>query len=48
MYGQASNLTQLNQQSTEAAGGGTAHSNIQPTQVVNFAIALLGVYPSRD
>ncbi len=30
------------------AGGGQAHTNIQPYQCVNFIIALEGVYPSRS
>ncbi len=30
------------------AGGGGAHTNIQPALVVNFVIALTGVYPSRS
>ena len=30
------------------AGGSTPHANIQPYQVVNFIIALQGVFPSRS
>ena len=30
-----------------AAGGGQAHPNKMPFQVVNFIISLFGVYPSR-
>lgn len=29
-------------------GGGSAHSNMQPYLVVNFCIALQGLFPSRD
>ncbi len=29
-------------------GGGQAHTNMQPYQVVNFCIALTGIYPSRN
>jgi len=29
-----------------AAGGGQAHNNMQPSLVVNFQIALEGIYPS--
>ncbi len=29
-------------------GGGLAHTNMQPYQVVNFIIALQGVFPSRS
>jgi microcystin-dependent protein len=31
-----------------AAGGGQPHPNIQPFLVVNFCIALVGVFPSRN
>jgi microcystin-dependent protein len=31
-----------------SAGGWQAHANVQPFLCVNFIIALLGVYPSRD
>ena len=30
------------------AGSGQAHSNMQPYLVVNFSIALVGIYPSRS
>lgn len=30
------------------AGGGQEHSNMAPFQVVNFIIALQGIYPSRN
>jgi microcystin-dependent protein len=30
------------------AGGGQPHDNMQPYQVVNFVIALQGLYPTRD
>ena len=30
------------------AGGGQAHDNMPPVQVVNFVIALVGLYPSRN
>lgn len=29
-------------------GGGQSHNNMQPFQVVNFIIALEGIYPSRN
>jgi microcystin-dependent protein len=31
-----------------AAGGGQPHGNIQPYLVVNFCIALVGIFPSRN
>jgi microcystin-dependent protein len=30
------------------AGGGQSHTNIQPYQTVNYIIALVGVFPSRN
>ena len=30
------------------SGGGQAHNNMQPYLVVNYAIALTGIFPSRD
>jgi microcystin-dependent protein len=32
---------------TTAAGGGQAHDNMPPTLVLNFIIALQGIFPSR-
>jgi len=45
----AANVT-MNAESIVVAdtGGGQAHNNIQPVEVVNFIIALQGVYPSRN
>lgn len=34
--------------STADTGGGQAHNNLQPFLVLNFIIALVGVYPSRS
>jgi microcystin-dependent protein len=31
-----------------AAGGGQPHGNIQPFLVLNFCIALFGIFPSRN
>jgi microcystin-dependent protein len=31
-----------------SSGGGSAHDNMQPFHVVNFVIALQGVFPSRN
>jgi len=33
---------------TGAAGGNQSHNNVQPSLAINFVIALLGVYPSRN
>lgn len=34
--------------STAASGGGQSHTNLMPALSVNFIIALVGVYPSRN
>ena len=48
-YAAASNLTPLNAiASTGVVGGGQAHNNLQPYQVISFIIALQGAYPSRN
>ncbi|WP_281560778.1 tail fiber protein [Thalassomonas sp. RHCl1] len=43
-----SELTTLNSASITDAGGGLPHENMQPSLVVNFCIALEGVFPSRN
>jgi microcystin-dependent protein len=37
---------QLTPGTLQAAGGGLPHDNIQPFQVINFNIALFGIFPS--
>ncbi len=32
----------------QSTGGGGAHDNMHPCQVVNFVIALVGIFPSRN
>lgn len=39
---------QLNSGMILAAGGGSAHTNLQPYQVLLFCIALNGVFPQRN
>jgi microcystin-dependent protein len=48
IYGQAQNLTQLNPSSTTNVGGTQPHSNMQPYLCINFIVALIGVFPSRN
>ncbi len=50
IYADASPTTDLaaNTISVEAAGGSAAHTNVQPFLVVNWCIALVGVFPSRS
>lgn len=42
-----SNMT-MSPNSIAAAGGSQPHSNMQPYLVVNFCIALQGIFPSRE
>jgi len=41
-------LVAMNAGSTTPAGGGQAHENRQPYAVINFCIALQGLFPSRN
>ncbi len=41
-------LGPLNTQAMSNSGGNAGHSNLQPFQVVSFAIALSGLYPPRQ
>jgi microcystin-dependent protein len=45
-YGGPSNLTSLNALSVTNTGGSQAHTNMQPYLVLNFCIALQGIFPS--
>jgi microcystin-dependent protein len=47
-YGSPGNLTPLVSGSVANQGGGQAHENMQPYQVLNFCIALQGYFPSRN
>jgi len=38
----------LNEATVSSTGGGQAHDNMMPFQCVNFIIALVGIYPSRQ
>jgi microcystin-dependent protein len=40
--------TNMNPATVDNAGGGQAHTNLQPGLVVNFIIATVGNWPSRD
>lgn len=39
---------QMNPASIRNTGGGQSHNNIQPVLAVNYIIALVGLYPSRE
>lgn len=47
LYGPATNLTSLIASSVVAVGGSQAHLNMQPFLVLNFSIALQGIFPSQ-
>jgi microcystin-dependent protein len=38
----------MNPAVVNSAGGSQAHNNLQPYLVVNFVIALTGIFPSRS
>lgn len=48
IYGDAANLVDLANGIVPNAGGGQAHDNMQPTMTLSFAIALQGLFPSRN
>ncbi|MCP4693550.1 MAG: phage tail protein [Desulfobacterales bacterium] len=49
IYGSAANLEAMNAGViSETTDGGQAHDNMQPVTVVNFSIALHGLFPSRN
>ncbi|MBN2701433.1 MAG: phage tail protein [Methylohalobius sp. ZOD2] len=47
-YAAAADLVSLNPSSLQTTGGSQDHPNIQPSLVLNFCIALMGVYPPRN
>ena len=47
-YGPAQTLTAMNPGAIGNTGGSQPHDNMQPYQVVNFSIALFGIYPSQS
>jgi microcystin-dependent protein len=48
LYHDAANLGTLHSGSITNTGGSQPHNNMQPYQVVNFIIALTGIFPSRN
>lgn len=47
LYGSPDNLTNLNPATIANIGGSQAHLNMQPFLVLNFSIALQGIFPSQ-
>ncbi len=48
LYGPPNNLTTLEPSSVSNVGGSQAHTNLMPYLVLNFIIALQGIFPSRN
>lgn len=44
----SSDLVDMASETVASTGGGAAHANLQPFLVMNFIIALVGLYPSRS
>jgi microcystin-dependent protein len=47
-YGPPTTLQSINPGTLGAAGSGQSHTNLQPFLVINWCIALQGVFPSRS
>ena len=47
-YAASPDATTLSPAALGSAGGGQPHSNMQPSTVLNFVIALQGIFPSRN
>jgi microcystin-dependent protein len=47
LYGAATNLTAMAPNTLANVGGSQAHLNMQPFLVLNFCIALQGIFPSK-
>jgi microcystin-dependent protein len=48
LYGTAANLVDMAPAALPNTGGGQPHNNMMPFQALNFIIALVGTYPSRN
>jgi microcystin-dependent protein len=48
IYGSAGPQVPLSSQTLGLTGGSQPHNNMQPFQVLNFSIALSGIFPSRN
>ena len=48
MYGPPNSLTTLSPQTVTSVGGSQPHNNMMPYLVLNFIIALQGIFPSRN
>jgi len=48
LYGSATDLVSLSPQTLGVQGSGQPHDNMQPYLTLNFCIALVGIFPSRN
>jgi microcystin-dependent protein len=48
VYAAAGNLTPMNATSVTSVGGSQAHDNMMPYLVLNFCVALQGIFPSQN
>ena len=48
LYGAPTNVTGLHPASVTSAGASLPHENMQPFLTLNFVIALVGIFPSRN
>lgn len=48
IYGAASNSVALASSAIASTGGSQPHANLQPLLALNFCIALVGIFPSRN
>lgn len=48
MWGSATSMNPMSEQTLPSAGGSQAHNNMQPYLTMNYIIALVGLYPSRS
>ncbi|NAW64120.1 phage tail protein [Photobacterium halotolerans] len=48
VYSQPNQLVAMNEKAISSTGAGQSHNNMQPSTVINFCIALTGLFPARD
>ena len=48
LYGEPDSLVPMHEGVIGMTGGSQSHNNVQPTQAINFCIALNGTFPSRN
>lgn len=48
IYGPANSLVSMNSGTIGSYGGGGTHTNVQPVQILNYCIALTGIFPPRN